>query len=79
MSDTESIIREYWNDLPREMRVELIQDGANTKTILRRVAAELGVDVELESKQGHVTKAGIVQFAVAVMEKYGSNNGGLDE
>jgi len=71
--DTQDIVQEYWDDPPREMRIELLHNGKNQKEILQRAATELGVDFETQNDDAHIRKGDIAAFAVAVMEKYGEN------
>ena len=69
---TQDIVQRYWDDLPREMRVELLHGGKNSQQILERAATELGLEFEVNhNESGHVRKEDIAQFTVAVMEKYG--------
>ena len=71
MSETQDIMQEYWDDLPKEMRVELLHSGKNGQQILARAATELGVDYTQDpNNSGHVRKEDIAEFTVAVMEKY---------
>ena len=70
-NETQDIVQEYWNELPREMRIELLHNGKNSQQILERAATELGLDYEQNrNDSGHVRKEDIAAFTVAVMEKF---------
>lgn len=70
------LILKYWDDLPREMRVEALVEGGNQREIMERAAEELSLDFKFDAgAQGHVSKEDIGRFAVAVMEEYGDGDG----
>jgi len=65
------IVQKYWDELPQQMRIELLHNANNKKEILQRAATELGVDFDSQNDDAHIRKEDIAAFAVAVMEKYG--------
>lgn len=69
--DSGDIVQKYWDQLPQEMRIELLHNGKNQKEILERASTELGVDFETQNDDAHLRKEDIAAFAVSVMEKFG--------
>lgn len=67
----DDLLLKYWDDLPREMRVEALLEGNNQREILQRAAEELDLEFEFEAERGHVSKENIAEFVVAIMEAYG--------
>ena len=67
---TEDLIREYWSDLPREMRIELLVESDNKVQMLNRAAKELDIDIDANGgKGGHLTNEDFAEFVIAVMDK----------
>jgi len=67
---TEDLIREYWSDLPREMRIELLVESDNKVQMLNRAAEELDIEIDVNrGKGGHLTNEDFAEFVIAVMDR----------
>lgn len=66
MTELQQIVQEYWDDLPNDMKRDVLDEGYTQRELLHFASKELGVEIDFP-KEGRLERIDVIDFVAGVL------------